>query len=139
MSGCNVVQEWCPCLASDSLLWHVWHTSLLCVMGLLSMYMGPTHSTVYSVHTHTGPLLHRGIKSVEWIKRKLEVDAEGLVQVKVSSKTKHVVHFNVKAGDVVIWQFATKKKDIAFGVLFESTEVATEEAPAREEVGGARE
>ena len=38
-----------------------------------------------------------------------------LLQVKVSSKTKHVVHFNVKAGDVIIWEFATKKRDIAFG------------------------
>ena len=37
------------------------------------------------------------------------------LQVKVSSKTKHVVHFNVKAGDVIIWEFATKKRDIAFG------------------------
>ena len=36
-------------------------------------------------------------------------------QVKVSSKTKHVVHFNVRAGDVIIWEFATKKRDIAFG------------------------
>ena len=76
---------------------------------------------------------------MEWIKRQLEDEAEPLVQVKVSSKTKHVVHFNVKAGDVVVWQFATKKKDIAFGVLFESTEVATEEAPPQEQVGGVRE
>ena len=36
------------------------------------------------------------------------------LQVKVSSKTKHVVHFNVKAGDVIIWEFATKKRDIGF-------------------------
>lgn len=34
--------------------------------------------------------------------------------MKVSSKTKHVVHFNVKAGDVIIWEFATKKRDIGF-------------------------
>ena len=40
-----------------------------------------------------------------------------LLQVKVSSKTKHVVHFNVKAGDVIIWEFATKKRDIAFGMM----------------------
>lgn len=65
------------------------------------------------------------MKSSEWIKRQLE----SLVQVKVSSKTKHVVHFNVKAGDVIIWEFATKKKDIAFGVFFEATEVATEQSP----------
>ena len=32
-----------------------------------------------------------------------------------SSKNKHVVHFNVKAGDVIVWKFATKKRDIAFG------------------------
>ena len=87
-------------------------------------------------HTHTGPLLHRGIKSVEWIKRQLEDESEAFLQVKVSSKTKHVVHFNVKAGDVVIWQFATKKKDIAFGVLFESTEVATQASPPEEQVCG---
>ena len=36
------------------------------------------------------------------------------LQVKVSSKTKHVVHFNVRAGDVIIWEFATKKRDIGF-------------------------
>ena len=55
------------------------------------------------------------MKSSEWIKRQYERYRESLVQVKVSSKTKHVVHFNVKAGDVIIWEFATKKKDIAFG------------------------
>lgn len=59
------------------------------------------------------------MKSSEWIKHQLECHKDSLVQVKVSSKTKHVVHFNVKAGDVIIWEFATKKKDIAFGkVLF---------------------
>ena len=46
-----------------------------------------------------------------------------LWQVKVSSKTKHVVHFNVKAGDVIIWEFATKKRDIAFGEGTKSVEV----------------
>ena len=55
------------------------------------------------------------MKSSEWIKHHLECHRDSLVQVKVSSKTKHVVHFNVKAGDVIIWEFATKKKDIAFG------------------------
>lgn len=55
------------------------------------------------------------MKSSEWIKRQLESNKDSLVVVKVSSKTKHVVHFNVKAGDVIIWEFATKKKDIAFG------------------------
>ena len=42
--------------------------------------------------------------------------------MKVSSKTKHVVHFNVKAGDVIIWEFATKKRDIAFGEWMKSVE-----------------
>lgn len=54
-------------------------------------------------------------KSSGWIKHQLECHKDSLVIVKVSSKTKHVVHFNVKAGDVIIWEFATKKKDIAFG------------------------
>ena len=40
---------------------------------------------------------------------------DSIVQVKISSKHKHVVHFNVKAGDIIIWEFATKKKDIGFG------------------------
>ena len=56
------------------------------------------------------------MKSSEWIKHQLESHRDSLVIVKVSSKTKHVVHFNVKAGDVIIWEFATKKKDIAFGM-----------------------
>ncbi len=55
------------------------------------------------------------MKSSEWIKHQLECHRDSLVICKVSSKTKHVVHFNVKAGDVIIWEFATKKKDIAFG------------------------
>ena len=75
-------------------------------------------------------------KSSEWIKRALELvrdsvaqdrdsvaqdrdsvaqDRDSLVQVKVSSKQKHVVHFNVRAGDVIVWEFATKKRDIGFG------------------------
>ena len=61
-------------------------------------------------------------KSSEWIKRALEQDRDSevqdrdsLVQVKVSSKQKHVVHFNVRAGDVIVWEFATKKRDIGFG------------------------
>ena len=37
--------------------------------------------------------------------------------MKVSSKSRHYVHFNVKAGDMFIWEFATKKKDIGFGKL----------------------
>ncbi len=55
------------------------------------------------------------LKTSEWIKRQLRACRETLVQVKVSSKNKHVVHFNVRAGDVIVWEFATKKKDIAFG------------------------
>lgn len=55
------------------------------------------------------------MKSSEWIKQEMECHKDSLVVVKVSSKTKHVVHFNVKAGDILIWEFATKKKDIAFG------------------------
>lgn len=55
------------------------------------------------------------LKSSEWIKKEMECHKDSLVVVKVSSKTKHVVHFNVKAGDIIIWEFATKKKDIAFG------------------------
>ena len=35
-----------------------------------------------------------------------------------------VVHFNVKAGDVIIWEFATKKRDIAFGEGTKSVEGA---------------
>lgn len=57
------------------------------------------------------------LKSSEWIKRQLSMSRESLVQVKVSSKNKHVVHFNVRAGDIIVWEFATKKKDIAFGEL----------------------
>ena len=33
----------------------------------------------------------------------------------MSSKTKHMVHYNVKCGDIIIWEFATKKRDIGFG------------------------
>ena len=33
----------------------------------------------------------------------------------MSSKSKHVVHYNVKSGDMIIWEFATKKRDIGFG------------------------
>lgn len=55
------------------------------------------------------------MKSSEWIKREMEGLQGSLIQVKVSSKSKHVVHYNVKAGDVIIWEFATKKRDIAFG------------------------
>ena len=40
------------------------------------------------------------------------------MSIKVSSKTKHVVHYNVKCGDIIIWEFATKKRDIGFGELF---------------------
>lgn len=58
---------------------------------------------------------HISMKSSEWIKHQLESHRDSLVLVKVSSKTKHVVHFNVKAGDVIIWEFATKKRDISFG------------------------
>ncbi len=55
------------------------------------------------------------LKSSEWIKKQLRVSSDSLVQVKVSSKNKHVVHFNVRADDIIVWEFATKKKDIAFG------------------------
>ena len=55
------------------------------------------------------------MKSSEWIKRQLSMHRDSIVQVKISSKQKHVVHFNVKAGDIIIWEFATKKKDIGFG------------------------
>ena len=55
------------------------------------------------------------MKSSEWIKRQLSMHRDSIVQVKISSKHKHVVHFNVKAGDIIIWEFATKKKDIGFG------------------------
>ena len=37
-----------------------------------------------------------------------------------------MVHFNVRAGDVIVWEFATRKRDVAFGVFFEATEVVTE-------------
>ena len=55
------------------------------------------------------------MKSSEWIKRQLSMHRDSIVQVKISSKHKHLVHFNVKAGDIIIWEFATKKKDIGFG------------------------
>ena len=55
------------------------------------------------------------LKSSEWIKREMTVARHSMVHVKVSSKTKHVVHFNVKAGDLIIWEFATKRKDIGLG------------------------
>ena len=55
-----------------------------------------------------------GMKSVEWIRRAVE-EGEGVTQVKVSSKQNHVVPFSVKAGSTIIWEFATKKRDIAFG------------------------
>ena len=55
------------------------------------------------------------MKSSEWIKRQLSMHRDSIVMVKISSKHKHVVHFNVKAGDIIIWEFATKKKDIGFG------------------------
>ena len=58
-----------------------------------------------------------GVKSSEWIKREMTRASESLVHVKISSKTKHVVHYNVRAGDTIIWEFATKKKDIGFGEL----------------------
>ena len=78
-------------------------------------------------------MVRRGLKSVEWIKQNIDDEKDPLVQVKVSSKTKHVVHFNVKRGDIVIWQFATKKRDISFGILFESTEVEKEETPSEKQ------
>ena len=31
------------------------------------------------------------------------------------SKSSHVVHFSVKAGDIITWEFATLKRDIGFG------------------------
>ena len=57
------------------------------------------------------------LKSSEWIKRVMAGHSrQSMVHVKVSSKTKHVVHFNVKAGDLIIWEFATKRKDIGLGM-----------------------
>ena len=43
------------------------------------------------------------------------------LSMKVSSKTKHVVHYNVKCGDIIIWEFATKKRDIGFGEILHGT------------------
>ena len=43
------------------------------------------------------------------------------MSLKVSSKTKHVVHYNVKCGDIIIWEFATKKRDIGFGEILHGT------------------
>ncbi|CAI8018557.1 hypothetical protein GBAR_LOCUS11255 [Geodia barretti] len=57
------------------------------------------------------------MKSSEWIKQELDKDKDNIVQVKVSSKTKHVVHYSVKCGDIIIWEFATKKRDIGFGKM----------------------
>ena len=62
------------------------------------------------------------LKSSEWIKRVMAGHSRhSMVHVKVSSKTKHVVHFNVKAGDLIIWEFATKRKDIGLGMYDSST------------------
>ena len=55
-----------------------------------------------------------GVKSAEWIRKVME-EGEGVTQVKVSSKQVHAVPFSVKAGSTIIWEFATKKRDIAFG------------------------
>jgi hypothetical protein len=68
-------------------------------------------TVVASRGTHSVPILHLSCLT------------------QVSSKTKHVVHYSVKCGDIIIWEFATKKRDIGFGVLFEATEVATEKEP----------
>lgn len=57
------------------------------------------------------------MKSSEWIKREMSRARHSIIHYKVSSKCKHVVHFNVKAGDLIIWEFATKKKDIGLGML----------------------
>lgn len=57
-----------------------------------------------------------GMKSGEWLRRAMvEEEGEGVTQVKVSSKQVHAVPFSVKAGSIIIWEFATKKRDIAFG------------------------
>jgi hypothetical protein len=64
---------------------------------------------------------------MDWISEQQEMNKDALVYYKVGAKSKHVVHFNVKKGDVVVWEFGTYKRDIAFGVLFEST--AVEELP----------
>ena len=56
------------------------------------------------------------MKSGEWLRRAMvEEEGEGVTQVKVSSKQVHAVPFSVKAGSIIIWEFATKKRDIAFG------------------------
>jgi hypothetical protein len=62
-------------------------------------------------------LISAALKSSEWIKREMRYARQTLVQVKVSSRSRHVVHFNVKAGDMFVWEFATKRKDISFGML----------------------
>jgi hypothetical protein len=72
-------------------------------------------------------LISAALKSSEWIKREMRYARQTLVQVKVSSRSRHVVHFNVKAGDMFVWEFATKRKDISFGLSFEPTEVATQQ------------
>ncbi|KAL5488790.1 hypothetical protein EMCRGX_G017786 [Ephydatia muelleri] len=74
-----------------------------------------------------------GMKSGEWLRRAMvEEEGEGVTQVKVSSKQVHAVPFSVKAGSIIIWEFATKKRDIAFGVSFEPTEVVVNPTPTQE-------
>ena len=63
------------------------------------------------------------MKSGEWIRSAVE-EREGVTQVKVSSKQIHSLPFSVKAGSTIIWEFATKKRDIAFGELWEGKGVA---------------
>eukprot|EP00118_Oscarella_pearsei_P000323 m.4693 g.4693 ORF g.4693 m.4693 type:complete len:284 (+) comp11125_c0_seq2:95-946(+) len=72
------------------------------------------------------------LKSSDWINEQLEMSKDSLVFCRVSPKTKHVVHFNVKHGDVIVWEFATSKRNLGFGVLFESTTVEGDlEDPSR--------
>ncbi|XP_063693369.1 uncharacterized protein LOC134825152 [Bolinopsis microptera] len=63
------------------------------------------------------------VSSRTWIEVQEEQTNSNLVSVKVGSKSSHVVHFSVKAGDVITWEFATLKRDIGFGILFECSVV----------------
>jgi len=70
------------------------------------------------------------VNSSTWIDVQQEQGDDNMVSVKVGSKSSHVVHFSVKAGDVITWEFATTKRDIGFGILFECSVV--EEADPEE-------
>jgi len=63
------------------------------------------------------------VSSSTWVGVQQEQNDDSLVSVKVGSKSSHVVHFSVKAGDIITWEFATLKRDIGFGILFECSVV----------------